>query len=154
LKSDKRRRADDHLCLVAGISKIQINELRQRGITTMKALASMALPLDWNPHRGSIDAYSRVCEQARLQVGERESGGRKLLVLPVEPGFGLTRLPEPSAGDVFLTLKVIPSSASTGSNIYSAISLMMCMIVQSTEVIGPSPERTKNAPSKTSSISS
>ena len=53
---DERRRADDHLCLVAGISKIQINELKQRGITTMKALAGMALPLNWKPDRGSIDA--------------------------------------------------------------------------------------------------
>src|SRR6516162_5220392 len=105
---DKRRRADDHLCLVAGISKIQINELKQRGITTMKALAGLMLPLNWKPDRGSIDAYSRVCEQARLQVEARETGDRKLLVLPVEPGFGLTRLPEPSPGDIFFDLEGDP----------------------------------------------
>ena len=40
----KRRRSDDHLCLVAGISKLQINELKQRGITTVKGLADMTLP--------------------------------------------------------------------------------------------------------------
>ena len=105
---DKRRRADDHLCLVAGISKVQINELKQHGITTMKALADMALPLNWKPDRGSIDSLSRVCEQARLQVEARESGERKHIVLPVEPGFGLARLPEPSAGDIFLDLEGDP----------------------------------------------
>jgi hypothetical protein len=48
------------------------------------------------------------CEQARLQVEARESGERKHLVLPVEPGFGLTRLPEPSAGDIFFDLEGDP----------------------------------------------
>jgi len=36
---DQRRRADDHLSLVANITKIQINELRQHGINTTKDLA-------------------------------------------------------------------------------------------------------------------
>jgi predicted RecB family nuclease len=103
-KCDKRRRADDHLCLVAGISKVQINELKQHGITTMKALADMALPLNWKPDRGSIDSYGRVCEQARLQVEARESGERRHILLPVE----LTRLPEPSAGDIFFDLEGDP----------------------------------------------
>src|ERR1700674_2771909 len=35
----QRRRDDDHLCLVAGISKLQINELAERGTSTMTALA-------------------------------------------------------------------------------------------------------------------
>jgi uncharacterized protein len=105
---DERRRADDHLCLVAGISKIQINELKQHDIKTVKALAGMALPLNWKPDRGLIDAYSRICQQARLQVAARESGERKHLVLPVEPGFGLTRLPEPSAGDIFFDIEGDP----------------------------------------------
>ena len=55
---DKRRRDDDHLCLVAGISKIQINELKARGIATVQGLAGMPLPLDWKPDRGSADSYS------------------------------------------------------------------------------------------------
>jgi len=38
---DKRRRDDDHLCLVAGISKLQINELKQRGIATVQSLAGI-----------------------------------------------------------------------------------------------------------------
>jgi predicted RecB family nuclease len=65
---EKRRRDDDHLCLVAGISKVQINELKQRGIATMKALSGIKLPLGWKPDRGSVDSYDHLCEQARLQV--------------------------------------------------------------------------------------
>ena len=101
---DQRRRDDDHLCLVAGISTLQINELKQRGITTMQALAGMALPLPWKPDRGSIDSYTRICEQAALQVEAREAGERKYKLLPVKLGFGLSRLPEPSEGDIFFDL--------------------------------------------------
>ena len=41
----ERRRADDHLCLVAGISKLQTNELQQQAIRTVAELAAMPLPL-------------------------------------------------------------------------------------------------------------
>jgi predicted RecB family nuclease len=105
---DKRRRDDDHLCLVAGISKLQINELKQRGITTMQALAGIALPFAWKPDRGSVDSYSRICEQGKIQVEARETGERKHKLLPVNGGFGLTRLPEPSPGDIFFDLEGDP----------------------------------------------
>jgi predicted RecB family nuclease len=65
---DKRRRDDDHLCLVAGISKIQISELKARGIATVQGLAGMPLPLDWKPDRDSADSYIRIREQARIVV--------------------------------------------------------------------------------------
>jgi len=105
---DNRRRGDDHLCLVAGITKLQINELNYRGIATIKALADEPIPLGWRPERGSSESYTRVREQARLQVEARESGDRKFEVLPVAPGFGLTRLPTPSPGDVFFDLEGDP----------------------------------------------
>lgn len=105
---NKRRRDDDHLCLVAGISKLQINELNARGIATVQSLASMPLPLDWKPDRGSADSYARIREQARIVVEARVAGSHKFELLPVEPGFGFTRLPEPSDGDVFLDLEGDP----------------------------------------------
>jgi len=105
---DKRRRDDDHLCLVAGISKLQINELKQCGIAAVRDLAGMPLPLDWKPDRGSADSYGRIREQARIQVEARETGKGKFELLPVEYGFGLTRLPEPSDGDIFLDLEGDP----------------------------------------------
>jgi predicted RecB family nuclease len=105
---DKRRRDDDHLCLVAGISKIQINELKVRGIATVQGLAGMSLPLNWKPDRGSADSYIRIREQARIVVEARAAGAGKFELLPAETGFGLTRLPAPSDGDVFLDLEGDP----------------------------------------------
>ena len=111
---DKRRRDDDHLCLVAGISKIQINELRQHEITTLKGLAAVPMPLGWKPERGAVNSYTRIREQARIQVEARETGERKFELLPVEVGFGLTCLPEPSDGDIFLDFEGDPFVGEQG----------------------------------------
>jgi uncharacterized protein len=111
---EQRRREDDHLCLVAGISKLEINELTDRGFSTMKTLSAMPLPLDWKPERGSAAAYGRVREQARIQVESREAGEPRFELLPVEAGFGLTRLPEPSEGDIFLDLEGDPFAGEHG----------------------------------------
>jgi len=111
---DERRRADDHLCLVAGITKIQINELTLQGFGTVKALASMPVPLQWKPDRGSAQSYVRTREQARIQLEGRESGQPKFEALAVEIGFGLTCLPEPSKCDVFLDLEGDPFAGEHG----------------------------------------
>jgi uncharacterized protein len=107
-RCEKRRRNDDHLCLVAGISKLQINELKAQGIATVQGLAGMALPLNWKPDHGSADSYVRIREQARIVVEARAAGVGKFELLDVEPGFGFTRLPEPSDGDIFFDLEGDP----------------------------------------------
>jgi hypothetical protein len=68
----------------------------------------MPLPLEWKPDRGSADSYIRIREQARIVVEARTAGTREFEPLPVETGFGLTRLPESSDGDVFLDLEGDP----------------------------------------------
>jgi predicted RecB family nuclease len=103
-----RRRADDHLCLVAGISKLQIGELSRRTIETTTALAGMPVPVTWKPDRGSAQTYERVREQARIQVQGRAAGKTLYEALAVVPEFGLTRLPTPSAGDIFLDFEGDP----------------------------------------------
>ena len=52
-RCDARRRADDHLSLVANVSKVQIEELKRQGVETMAALAATPLPLGWKPARGA-----------------------------------------------------------------------------------------------------
>jgi uncharacterized protein len=99
---DKRRREDDHLSLVAGISSLQMAELNAHGISTVAALAGTPLPIEWQPARGSRLGLERVREQARVQVESRVAGGLRCETLPVEPGLGLAALPEPSAGDIYL----------------------------------------------------
>jgi uncharacterized protein len=111
---DARRRADDHVSLVAGISKLQINELAKHGVTTTATLAAMELPLSWKPERGAAQTYERVGEQARLQVEARTKGIPVFVTLPPEPGFGLFRLPEPSPGDIFLDLEADPYAGESG----------------------------------------
>jgi AAA domain/RNase_H superfamily len=103
-----KRRADDHLSLVAGISKNQISELKDHGVETLTALANLALPLPWKPERGSAESLERMREQARIQLTGREAGETIFELLPIMPGFGLARLPAPSEGDIFLDLEGDP----------------------------------------------
>jgi len=108
LPCDLRRRDDDHLCLVAGISKIQTNELRGHEVSTLATLARVPLPLTWKPERGSVSSYERVREQARIQLEGRVSGQPRFETLAVEKDLGLSRLPAPSSGDVFFDLEGDP----------------------------------------------
>lgn len=105
---DDRRRRDDHLSLVAGISKSQIGELTRRGVDTTAALAAMPIPLEWRPERGAAKSYEKVREQARIQVEGRTSGSMKYEALPPIAGFGLSRLPAPSRGDIFFDFEGDP----------------------------------------------
>jgi uncharacterized protein len=113
-RCDQRRRADDHLSLVAGISKVQIDELKRQGIDTAANLAAMPLPLAWKPTRGAAYSYERVREQARIQVEGRAAGAMFHELLPVVTGFGLASLPAPSAGDVFFDLEGDPFAGEDG----------------------------------------
>lgn len=106
---DRRRRDDDHLSLVAGATRLQRRELSGRAIDTLEKLARATFPLDPRPSRGSMDAYSRVHEQAQLQLASRGQAAPLFnAVQPIELGMGLARLPIPSAGDVFLDLEGDP----------------------------------------------
>lgn len=108
LQCEARRRTDDHLCLVAGITKVQINELKCRNVNTATELAGVPLPLTWKPERGAVHSYVRIREQARIQIAGRTAGEPIFEVLPVVPGLGLSYLPAPSAGDIFLDLEGDP----------------------------------------------
>lgn len=105
---DDRRRADDHLSLVAGISKSQIGELVRHDVGSTAALATMPLPLQWRPDRGAAQSYAKIREQARIQVEGRTLGAVVYETLPPIAGFGLSRLPEPSAGDIFFDFEGDP----------------------------------------------
>jgi len=101
-----RRRDDDHLSLVAGITRGQRARLAEREVTTMAALGALRLPV--SPRLDGIGeaALARIREQARVQEHARREDRRiHELVTPVEPDKGLAALPEPSAGDVFFDLE-------------------------------------------------
>ena len=68
----------------------------------------MPLPLTWKPERGAIESYTKVREQARVQVQARTATAPVYELLPVVPAFGLSRLPQPSEGDIFLDFEGDP----------------------------------------------
>ena len=97
-----KRRADDHLSLVAGISSLQIAEFKANSIETVEALAAMPLPMPWTPARGSRQSFERVRDQARIQVESRNAGSLLFETFPIVAGFGLSALPEQSPADIYL----------------------------------------------------
>ncbi|MGH8722439.1 MAG: hypothetical protein ACREU4_10665, partial [Burkholderiales bacterium] len=111
---EARRRADDHLSLVAGIRRTQRTELLRQAVTTLTMLAGVPVPLPFRPKRGSPEAMVRVREQARVQLQGRASGTPHHELLPIEANRGLLRLPAPSPGDIFLDLEGDPFAGTSG----------------------------------------
>lgn len=109
-----KRRLDDHLSLVAGISRLQRRELESQQITTLAQLAKLPIPLPFKPTRGGADTYVRVREQAKLQFQSRGKIPPLHELRAFEAGAGLSRLPEPSPGDVFLDLEGDPYAVEGG----------------------------------------
>ena len=106
---DGRRRADDHLSLVAGIRQQQRDQLEAWDVPTMAKLAAMPIPLKQRPVHGSREGMQRVREQARVQVaGRTEQKLKHEPILPPTEGIGYCRLPEPSMGDVFMDFEGDP----------------------------------------------
>jgi predicted RecB family nuclease len=108
LQCGAKWRADDHLTLVAGISKSQIGELARHDVTTVAELATVAMPLPWKPDRGAVRSYEKIREQARIQVQGRTEDRVVYETLTPQPGFGLSCLPAPSDGDIFLDFEGDP----------------------------------------------
>jgi predicted RecB family nuclease len=115
-----RRREDDHLSLVAGITARQRRALTDRGIPTLEALGELTLPMNPRLEGTSDGALLRIREQARIQLqGRRELWPRYELLLP-EPGVeiaherGLASLPPPSAGDLFFDIEGDPYAFDDG----------------------------------------
>ena len=116
----KRRRDDDHLSLVAGISGRQRQALTGRDVRTLEALGDLALPMDPRLEGTSAGALERVRDQARIQLEGRRTGtNRHELLLPepgqgIDPERGLATLPPPSPGDLFLDLEGDPFALDDG----------------------------------------
>ena len=99
-----RRRADDHLCFVAGISRLQTRELERIDVDTLEQLGDLRdIP---KPARGSREALERVRDQASIQLRARRLDEPQFEILePVDATHGLAMLPAPSSMDFFLDLE-------------------------------------------------
>ena len=107
-RCETQRVADDHLCQVANISRIQWAKLQAAGIDTMARLA--ALPAGMPIPRLHADMLERLRSQAELQDRARRTGAREVLLLPPDPGVrrGFHRLPAPDTGDMFFDMEGDP----------------------------------------------
>lgn len=106
-RCDAQRLADDHLCQVAGITRIQTGKLEQAGITTLVALGNFsgsAVP------RMHAETLTKLRGQAALQHGAKVTGVRRVEILPLDPDRrrGFFRLPQPDAGDMFFDMEGDP----------------------------------------------
>ena len=112
---DAQWRLDDHLSLVAGITRNQRKALVERNICTVAGLAELAVPVTPRFERIGEKALHNIREQARIQVQGRIEG-RMLheLLEPVEAGKGLLTLPVPSPGDMFLDFESDPFAFDQG----------------------------------------
>jgi predicted RecB family nuclease len=113
-KCVQRRRDDDHLSFVAGLSGSQTSEINKWGVDTLEKLAGVPLPLAQVPARGAIETYVRVREQARVQLQARETQVPVYELLPHNNLTGVSRLPEPSVGDIFFDFEGDPFVGRTG----------------------------------------
>ena len=115
-----RRRSDDHLSLVAGISRRQRRALSERGVGTLEGLGDLALPMEPRLEGTSEGALTRVREQARIQLeGRREQRLKYELLVPppgdpYEAERGLATLPPPSTGDLFFDIEGDPYAFDDG----------------------------------------
>ena len=112
-RCEERRRGDDHLSLVAGITARQRDRLGTANVSNVTSLAALS-PEQRVPGLAK-ESLERVREQARLQVaGRAQPKPLYELLLDVEPTFGLDRLPVPKPGDLFLDLEGDPFVQGTG----------------------------------------
>jgi predicted RecB family nuclease len=109
----RQREVDDHLSLVAGISRRQRRVLESQAVATLTSLARLPSPMPFTVKRG-CEGYERIQQQARLQLESRGRVPPLYEIRPVEEGAGLSRLPEPSPGDVFLDLEGDPFATEGG----------------------------------------
>jgi len=108
-----RRRADDHLSLVAGMRRSHTARLMAVGVGTLEALATA--PVEAPSVRITPTTLERLGRQARLQLHQRTTGTRvHELVEPVESGRGLNLLPAPSPGDLFFDIEGDPFAGESG----------------------------------------
>src|SRR4029453_7620158 len=96
---------DDHLSLVAGIRRTQVERLNSTGIATLEGLGTMTQTKIPKLRAETLD---KLREQAALQLHRRRTGELKHLVLPLEPEPGFAVLPGPGPGAIWLAFEGDP----------------------------------------------
>jgi uncharacterized protein len=96
----------DDLSLVAHITGNQRRKLKDAGVSTMAALASLTAGSSIPGLRPAL--LQRLAAQARLQVAKRADGKNRVEPLNPLQGKGFARLPAPDPGDLFFDMEGDP----------------------------------------------
>jgi uncharacterized protein len=105
-RCEKQWEEDDHLTLVAGVSRLQVERLTKAHIGTLTALAE-ADPETKVPSMRAT-AFQGLRHQASLQQHYRRTHEHKIDLLPQEDERGFDLMPEPSRGDIWLDFEGDP----------------------------------------------
>ncbi len=102
---EDRWESEDHLSLVAGIRRDQVEKLNEVGIVTVAQLAEIQ-----PGGRVGIGAATleRLRQQAELQTFHRRMRTHRYELLPAGAENGFRLLPRPSAGDIFFDIEGYP----------------------------------------------
>jgi predicted RecB family nuclease len=103
---EKQWEEDDHLTLVAGVSRLQVERLTKADIGTLTALAEAAPETKVPSMRATTFAGLR--HQASLQLHYRRTHHHEVDLLPLEDERGFNLMPEPSPGDIWLDFEGDP----------------------------------------------
>jgi predicted RecB family nuclease len=98
--------ADDHLYLVAGIGRAQIQKLNDADITTVRALSETGE--NTRIPKLSDTTFARLRHQASLQILKRDTSKDVVELLPMEPERGFARMPAPDPADIFFDMEGDP----------------------------------------------
>src|SRR4051794_8741697 len=109
---DARRRANDHLSLVANARREQRQRLVDVDVATVQALADA--PPNLEVDKLGEEAFDILRHQAKLQVESRTERHPTHRHLEPANARGYARLPAPSPGDVFFDLEGDPYIGTDG----------------------------------------
>jgi uncharacterized protein len=101
---EERWDAEDHLSLVAGIRRSQVEWLHETGVNTCTELAGIGTT-SLGIGEGALE---RLRHQATLQTHFRTTGEHRYDLLPPTGENGFRLIPAPSRGDVFFDMEGYP----------------------------------------------
>ena len=101
----RKRVADDHLSLVAGMRRTQADALAENGTPTLAALGSATAA---RPAGMPAETFERLRRQASLQLRGRIERANLYELLDQLPSTGFGLLPPPAAGDVYFDMEGDP----------------------------------------------
>ena len=119
-RCERRRRADDHLSFVAGLSQIQQIELEGRGVGTLAALGALPTPIEFMPSRGSAATYDRLRHQASSRSASVRPGRRRSIAAG-RNGRRFPPLARAESRRPVLDLKAIPSRARAAVSLFGLL---------------------------------